>query len=937
MTLVGLPSLRCFRISISQSIVLGFLLLLLISLVVTGFLFSGLNQYSQHFSKFQETSISTNMMLKFNKDVSEFQRQILVFSNTEKNTSTAQLILLHQQLLDDIDALIVNDVTDQNSKSSLLNQINNAIKGLVEKIESLESQRSYRESMISINLAELYQQIDKEIEELFIQAGKKDNILFIKEIWLTENYLNNAKQLSDLYFRKHDVQLKKNVLEGIQMTEQSFRRLLLSQSWQAEPIQTILTLIEKTKIVFNQSVQADRNYLFLINVVLAGETAEISNLSDELRKIYLDEQQQLIANTEQHIRFIKNISIISSIIGALLATLIAFFIISRIRKPLISITHTFSRLAEGDNTQEIPGTERSDEIGKLAQAANVFRQTNVRTQELLIQAEEFTVQLKQREIELELAVKKAESANLSKSQFLANMSHELRTPMNAILGMLSLLQKTELNARQSDYAIKSEGAAKSLLSLLNDILDLSKAESGKMELDPIAFNLEVLLGDLSVILSTNIANKPVELLLNINNDVPRYLLGDSLRLQQILINLGGNAIKFTNRGHVVISVSATRVSSEVAHLTFSIKDSGIGIAAENQQKIFGGFTQAEASTTRKFGGTGLGLAISQRLVTLMGGKLSVQSEVGVGSEFIFSIQLPILSSEQVLELNKFAAKNHALSKEKQLAAIKILLVEDNLTNQQIALELLESEGALVRVANNGLEAIDFLSLHLKTHQTPGVDLVLMDLQMPIMDGLRATEKIRQELNLKDLPIIAMTANAMKSDRDMCLKVGMNEHIGKPFEIQHVLKILRAQVERPELKSMECYEKSETPKNTQEQIALHNKIDMAEAVTRMGGLQSLYIKMIPKFLEQLSALPKKLQDLLASNDISAVANELHSLKGVSVTMGAMQLSEAIAAIEKALENSPQHLAAVEMIQNACHLIQNNIDSVKVLMEDLEQKK
>ncbi len=917
---------KLFRLGISQSIVLGFFLLLAISFVVTGFHFSGLNQYRQHFSLFQKTSNATNKMLKFDKDITEFQRQILAFSNTEKITNTTQIKSLHQQLAADIQTLIADDSADHQTKSQLLNQIYIAIEGLSEKVDSLDSQRNARKTIIT-QLIQGQKQIKTQVDQLFLLAEKTQNAQLISSLWLVEHHLANFQYLSNNYFHNHNFQQKKEATDNINQSEKMMLSLASStrDAKMQKLMQETLQAIGSNKLLLTQAVQSDRNYLFLINVVLAGETAEISNLSEELRKLYLDQQQELIANTEQHSLFIKDFSIFSSIAGILLASLIVLFIINRIRVPLISITDTFSRLALGENLQQIPGTDRVDEIGKLAQAANVFRQTNANTQTLLAQAEEFTRQLKQREIELELAVKKAEAANVSKSQFLANMSHELRTPMNAILGMLSLLQKTELNTRQTDYALKTEGAAKSLLGVLNDILDLSKAEAGKMELDPTPFNLDILIRDLSVILSTNLANKPVELNIDIDKTIPRYLLGDSLRLQQILINLGGNAIKFTEKGEVTISISLESNSVEAVTLKFNVKDSGIGIAAENQQKIFSGFIQAESSTTRRFGGTGLGLAISQRLVALMGGQLSLQSELGVGSQFSFSIQLPILSAEQIAELNTTSEKNSTGIQKQRLATMKILLVEDNLTNQQIALELLQAEGALIEVANNGLEAIDFLTQHLRNNKMPGVDVILMDLQMPVMDGITATEKIRHELQLRELPIIAMTANAMKSDREACLKAGMNEHLGKPFDLHQVIKTLRTQVGWPDIEA----KKELTASNTSEPIPT-TEIDVASAITRMGGNQSLYLKMLPKFLDNLSKLPTQLNSLLTAGDIPAIARELHSLKGLSATMGALQLSEEIAQIEKILKHHPDHPDAANMVRTACELINQSTETVKALI-------
>ncbi|MFZ2652468.1 MAG: PAS-domain containing protein, partial [Burkholderiaceae bacterium] len=329
--------------------------------------------------------------------------------------------------------------------------------------------------------------------------------------------------------------------------------------------------------------------------------------------------------------------------------------------------------------------------------------------------------------ELVQATEAAHAASKAKSQFLANMSHEIRTPMNAILGMLRLLQKTPLSTRQADYAAKTEGAARSLLGLLNDILDFSKVEAGKMSLEAHVFHIDQLLRDLSVILGANVGGKPVELRFHIDPALPRQVVGDAMRLQQVLINLGGNAIKFTAQGEVLVSLVLVARDSVCVTMRVTVRDTGIGIAPEHQARIFGGFSQAEASTTRRFGGTGLGLAISQRLVALMGGELRLDSAPGQGSCFHFCVTLPVATdashpAEAVGDNSELAApagnehrqasrleataRATPASAGPRLAGLRVLVVEDNLNNQQVARELLEDEGALVQIAQHGQEGVE---------------------------------------------------------------------------------------------------------------------------------------------------------------------------------------------------------------------------------------
>ncbi|MFZ2651015.1 MAG: ATP-binding protein, partial [Burkholderiaceae bacterium] len=335
------------------------------------------------------------------------------------------------------------------------------------------------------------------------------------------------------------------------------------------------------------------------------------------------------------------------------------------------------------------------------------------------------------------ATEAAQAASKAKSEFLANMSHEIRTPMNAILGMLRLLQKTELSVRQADYAAKTEGAARSLLGLLNDILDFSKVEAGKMSLDPHAFRIDQLLRDLSVILSATVGPKPVEVLFDIDPALPRHLVGDAMRLQQVLINLGGNAIKFTAQGEVVVSMRVLALDAAAVDIEIAVRDTGIGIAPEHQARIFGGFSQAEASTTRRFGGTGLGLAISQRLVALMGGELRLDSAPGQGSRFSFCITLP-QATENAAEAGFTEPET---TRAVAASALHTLVVDDNPSAREVLVRMGQSLGWTVDVAESGERALELLQA--RSQSDDAYQAVFVDWQMPGLDGWQTSQRIRE--------------------------------------------------------------------------------------------------------------------------------------------------------------------------------------------------
>jgi two-component system sensor histidine kinase/response regulator len=656
----------------------------------------------------------------------------------------------------------------------------------------------------------------------------------------------------------------------------------------------------------------------------------------------------------------------------------------------------------------------------------------------------------------------AEASASSKSEFLANMSHEIRTPMNAIVGFAALAQKTGLDPKQRDYLSKIEKSSKALLGIINDILDFSKIEAGKLSLELVNFNLYDVLNDIVNILSQKAADKNLELVIRISPDITPDLTGDPLRLEQVMINLLNNAIKFTAEGEVVIRISELQRLDDKTQLQFEIIDTGIGITPEQKQKLFTPFTQADGSTTRKYGGTGLGLSISKQLIELMSGKVWVESTPGVGSTFAFSAwfarqqdalspdiyaakelkdlrilviddrdagqealleiltafhcvataiqpdytliskldkeypqpdfdlvivdrqlraiesmdaakkihgipafsEIPILlmtlTNEQHLHEEARAQGLHLLIKpvtpsvlldamqsvlgftgskpaqespeasEVKLARLKghkVLLVEDTLFNQEIATEFLQQAGLQVSLAENGQEALEAL-------KTQEFDAVLMDVQMPVMDGFEATRQIRLQDRFQQLPIIAMTANAMKGDKNRCLQAGMNDYISKPVSQDLLYQALLRWIAPQDEADLPALSAESVPQTTPPVPAssalpedtgspavaavpviavapsvadIHSDADsvplnLEKALLQMGGSAGLLKKMLNRFATEQAQAVDRIIEAYDAGDNTTAHRLAHTLKGIAGSLCANDLREAAASLESALETS-----------------------------------
>ena len=839
--------------------------------------------------------IDVGIVKELERDVVDLQRNVLIFKENASKSAITRFSRLMVTINSKLDKLAeVNEHSNQKDDSNqILSRMREHLNAYQENFSQVVEARSERDNLVDqgtmSDITLLESELDKALAKGEVSATSVEDA---KRILIqTENAMLK-------YLMKPDMKFIKTFNDSVDAL------MRMSFSANAEMQRRVERIIDRIKNDFFKLTQITQGNLFLVNVVMAGSANEFLYLSGELAKKVSTHSEAVTQRTYQIAENTQRNGELFSLFAILLALAAALFSIFRILGPIRSITDVFNKLAEGVQISNIPGSSRKDEIGKLARAALVFSDKNRETEKLLNEARSMNSQLENLNKVITESKVKAEQATASKSMFLANMSHEIRTPMNGIIGLIELAQQQEISPTVRGYLDKASYSGQILLSVINDILDFSKIEAGELKIEEVSFSLHSLFDNLIAVIALRAKEKNLSVHFTVNPSIPPQVIGDPLRIAQIIMNIGNNAVKFTEQGRIEIEFDGNlNEKGNLLHLIMRITDSGIGMSPAQLDKIFKPFTQADGSTNRKYGGTGLGLAIVSQLTELMNGRIHATSTMGKGSRF--EVELPLkafknqpgvlqnspqlptnslyvtespllpeayctqiqlstalsmsienakdattLPDHIVVDVHEFSlfrkniswlnsllesGKSVGLVMESAGSALQskydslwkgplimhpftpaqferfvhqiiskdanyqsreykeesenvnleghILLVEDNNINQLVTGEILTNLGLTFDIAEDGKQAVQ------KVENAPQYDLILMDVQMPIMDGYEATKLLREK-GFTAVPIIGLSANAMKEDKQNALQSGMNDYLTKPIKQKSLIAVVK---------------------------------------------------------------------------------------------------------------------------------------------------
>ncbi len=593
-----------------------------------------------------------------------------------------------------------------------------------------------------------------------------------------------------------------------------------------------------------------------------------------------------------------------SIVTLALAYQVACFLHDQFKKPIISLVDTARSICEKKDFEVRARKYSSDEMGLLTDTINGMldeiarREEEMRnlTGQLESRVETRTAALQEINTRLFSEKTRADKAASVKSDFLANMSHEIRTPMNGIVAACDLAMEEELNPKVANYLKIIQGSSHALLLIINDMLDFSRLEDGTLVLDHSLFSLSDLLTELHGFFSVKIHDEDIDLIIDMDPEVPDLLIGDRERFRQILYNLVDNGIKFTHDGMVSLYVSCLDKSEQGVSLGVRVRDTGVGLSLEGGERIFSSFHQEDSSSTRQYGGTGLGLAISRQLARMMGGSIDVESELGKGATFMVTVHLGWQESEVGGSAALPGKMKNGFGTMADLSGLHILVVEDNEINRGVAEAMLTGLGITVESVENGQEAVDIT-------RNSNYDAILMDMQMPIMDGYQAMQRIRQKGSCQNVAIIAMTAHAMAGDREKCLHAGADGYIAKPIHRKRLQAVLLAvlNTKGPALAGAGRNDFCEDMETGAEFVPDSCLIDVERAIRQLGVREDVYHRVLNTFCSDYESFRQDYAQFSRENDIGKIQKMYHSLKGSSATVGAEILSQLVTEADRLCKN------------------------------------
>lgn len=687
------------------------------------------------------------------------------------------------------------------------------------------------------------------------QANEARSEFYNLRYWLTElsvSLLMQSERNADTAYKRFDKSIKS--LPGVDSA-------------------TISTIRTKTNLMVKIAKRAVESYSkdqrVLGNSSMAQTRVHAALVEAEFHKLVSSLKQQAVLARNQTIQGASRAEYLAYIVVALFSIIgfvFTIYLIRSITTPLSHIQDSIREMTAGNLDTKLPESPLG-EIGDMTRALRLLR-------------------------DAELGRLKADEANRAKSTFLAVMSHELRTPMHGILGNASLLLESNLPGQQRKYVDTIKQSGDVLLGLLNNILDISKIEEGHVDLEIVDFRIADVIDEVVALLQSRAQQKGLKFSVEYDTELPSVVLGDPERIRQVLVNLIGNAIKFTQQGWVAVRLSHAELDGDKFEIRFEISDSGIGLSPDQQSLVFERFAQADESTTRRFGGTGLGLSICNDLVRLMGGKIGVESALGVGSKFWFSLPCHLGEEKRVDKRNGIDLHADRANKF-DLPPLRILVAEDNLVNQEIVKDTLENENHDVFIVSNGADAVQAV-------KESSFDLVLMDIQMPEMDGIHAARAIRQLPGDKnDIPIVALTANARTEDMHTYLEAGMDDYVSKPFEFQDLFAAMLRCLKKKDFAASSGHEIS-SAEQAQHEIARGIDPVLADAIRikkpeLWKRIVGIYLKTTPGDLEILG-------DALINNDRAALKNKAHAMASAGANIGATAMSQLCRTMEVSAEEN-----------------------------------